>query len=120
MFAGMFAGETGLTLDDLGFPSQNPSSAEAIKAGHESLRMTARSAQASFGTGLLNAGYLAACVRDGQAYQRQQIYNTTALWAPIFEPDVSMLSGVGDAVQKIQSSFPDYFNETKLRELTGI
>lgn len=39
-----FAGESGLTLDDLGFPSDNPSSAEAIKASHETLRVTARKA----------------------------------------------------------------------------
>jgi len=118
--AGMFAGETGLTLDDLGFPSQNPSSSEAIKASHETLRLMARKAQRDFGVGLLNAGYLAACIRDGQEYKRNQLYNTVIKWAPIFEPDVSSLSGIGDAVQKIQTSFPDYFTEDKLNELTGI
>lgn len=120
MFAGAFAGETGLTLDDLGFPSQNPSSSEAIKSAHESLRLTARKAQATFGTGLLNAGYLAACVRDDYPYMRRQLYKTIPKWKPIFEPDMSALSGVGDAVQKIQTSFPNYFDEAKLRELTGI
>lgn len=120
MFAGLFAGETGLTLDDLGFPSQNPSSSEAIKAAHETLRLTARKAQRTFGVGLLNAGYLAACVRDNYSYLRRQVSGTRLLWAPIFEPDISSLSGVGDAVQKIQTSFPDYFTEDKLRELTGI
>jgi hypothetical protein len=119
-FAGLFAGETGLTLDDLGFPSQNPSSSEAIKAAHESLRLTARKAQKTFGTGLLNAGYLAACVRDHVPYQRRQLYRTRVLWDPLFEPDLSSLSGVGDAVQKIQTSFPEYFTESKLKELTGI
>jgi hypothetical protein len=117
-FAGLFAGETGLTLDDLGFPSQNPSSSEAIKAAHESLRLTARKAQKTFGTGLLNAGYLAACVRDHVPYHRRQLYRTRVLWDPLFEPDLSSLSGVGDAVQKIQTSFPEYFTESKLKELT--
>lgn len=120
MFAGAFAGETGLTLDDLGFPSQNPSSSEAIRASHETLRLTARKAQRTFGVGLLNAGYLAACVRDDYPYMRRQVSNTRLMWAPIFEPDVTALSGIGDAVQKIQTSFPDYFTEDKLRELTGI
>lgn len=120
MFAGLFAGETGLTLDDLGFPSQNPSSAEAIKASHDSLRLSARAAQASFGVGLLNAGYLAACIRDDYPYLRRQLYETTPKWRPIFEPDAAMMSGIGDAVQKIQTAFPDYFTEEKLRELTGI
>lgn len=119
-FAGLFAGETGLTLDDLGFPSQNPSSSEAIKAAHETLRLTARKAQRTFGVGFLNAGYLAACVRDDYPYLRKQVNRTGLNWAPIFEPDVSSLSGIGDAVQKIQTAFPDYFTEDKLRELTGI
>lgn len=120
MFAGLFAGETGLTLDDLGFPSQNPSSAEAIKASHESLRLTARKAQRTFGTGLLNAGYLAACIRDDYPYLRQQVARTIPKWEPIFGPDINALSGIGDAVQKIQTSFPDYFTESKLKDLTGI
>lgn len=120
IFAGLFAGETGLTLDDLGFPSQNPSSSEAIKAAHETLRLTARKAQRTFGVGLLNAGYLAACIRDDYPYLRKQVSKTRLMWAPIFEPDITALSGVGDAVQKIQTSFPEYFTEDKLRELTGI
>lgn len=120
MFAGLFAGETGLTLDDLGFPSQNPSSSEAIKAAHETLRLTVRKAQRTFGVGLLNTGYLAACIRDDYSYQRRQVNKTRLMWDPIFEPDITSLSGVGDAVQKIQTAFPDYFTEDKLKELTGI
>lgn len=120
MFAGLFAGETGLTLDDLGFPSQNPSSAEAIKASHETMRLTARKAQTTLGVGLLNAGYLAACVRDKYPYLRKQVARTQLRWQPIFEPDAAALSGIGDAVQKIQTAFPDYFTEEKMRELTGI
>lgn len=51
MFAALFAGETGLTLDDLGFATENPASQEAIKASHENLRLTARKAQRAFGSG---------------------------------------------------------------------
>jgi len=120
VFAGLFAGETGLTLDDLGFPSANPSSSEAIRAAHESLRLTARKAQKTFGVGLINAGYLAACVRDSYPYKRNQLTQTKLNWGPIFEPDITALSGIGDAVQKIQMAYPDYFTEEKLRELTGI
>lgn len=120
MFAGLFAGETGLTLDDLGFPSANPSSSEAIKASHENLRLAARKAQRTFGVGFLNAGYLAACVRDHNEYTRSQLYKTHVKWEPVFEPDASQLSGIGDAAQKIQMAFPDYFDAEKLRDLTGI
>ncbi len=118
-YASLFAGQTGLTLDDLGFASANPSSYEAIKAAHENLRLAARAAQRSFSVGFLNAGYLAACIRDDYAYQRRQFYLTKARWEPIFEPDASQISGIGDAVNKIQQSFPDYFTEEKLQDLTG-
>lgn len=120
MFASLFAGETGLTLDDIGFPSDNPSSADAIKAGHETLRLMARRAQRDFGTGFLNAGFLAASLRDDFPYNRQQLYLTKPVWEPIFEPDASQLGGIGDAIIKIQQAFPEYFTEEKLEELTGI
>lgn len=120
MFAGLFAGETGLTLDDLGFPSQNPSSAEAIKSSHENLRLTARKAQRDFSIGLLNTGYLAACVRDNTEYLRQMINLTKAKWEPVFEPDAAMLSVIGDGAIKINQSVPGFFGEENLRDLTGI
>ena len=120
MFASLFAGEVGLTLDDLGFPQSNPSSYEAIRASHENLRLTARAAQKSFNVGILNAGYLAACLRDDYAYTRQQITYTTPMWLPPFRADVSMLSGIGDAIQKIGTAFPDYLTEEKILEITGI
>lgn len=119
-FASLFAGETGLTLDDLGFASENPSSAEAIKASHENLRLTARKAQRTFGSGFLNVGYLAACLRDDYAYKRNQLYLTTPTWEPIFEPDAAMLSSIGDGAIKINQAVPGYFNEDNLRKLTGI
>ena len=120
MLASLFAGETGLTLDDLGFATENPSSADAIKATHENLRLAARKAQRTFGTGFLNVGYLAACVRDRMPYLRREIYKTQPKWEPIFEPDAAQLSGIGDAAMKIQQSFPDYFDKEKLQDLTGI
>lgn len=120
MFASLFAGETGLTLDDLGFATENPSSAEAIKAAHENLRLTARKAQRTFGSGFLNAGYLAACVRDNYKYQRRQIYLTKPKWEPVFEPDAAMLSSIGDGAIKVNQAIPGYFGINTLRDLTGI
>lgn len=118
--ASLFAGETGLTLDDLGFAAENPSSAEAIKAGHENLRLTARKAQRTFGTGLLNVGYLAVCIRDRYAYQRDAFRDTKVAWLPIFEPDAAALSGVGDAILKINQAVPDYLGARNIKALTGM
>lgn len=120
MFAALFAGETGLTMDDLGFATENPSSAEAIKAAHENLRLTARKAQRTFGSGFLNAGYLAACMRDNFAYDRNVFYLTKPKWEPIFEPDAAMLSSIGDGAIKINQAIPGYISVDKMRDLTGI
>ena len=119
-FASLFAGETGLTLDDLGFPTDNPSSAEAIKSAHENLRLSARKAQKNFGSCLLNVGFLSACVRDDFPYQRNQFYLTKAEWEPVFEPDAAMLSGIGDGIGKINQAVPGYFGKNNLRSMTGI
>ena len=119
-FAALFSGETGLTLDDLGFVTDNPSSAEAIKASHENLRLAARKAQRTVGVGFLNAGYLAACLRDQYPYTRSQMYLTKPQWEPVFEPDAAMLSGIGDAVGKINAAIPGYFGPGNLHSLTGI
>ena len=115
-----FAGETGLTLDDLGFPSDNPSSAEAIKASHETLRLAAEKAQRDFSSGFLNVGYLAACLRDGVPYKRNQLYRTKAKWEPVFKPDASTISLIGDGSIKVNQSVPGFFNKDNLRDLTGI
>ena len=103
-----FAGEMGLTLDDLGFVSDNPSSVEAIKASHENLRLAGRKAQRSLGSGLLNVAYIAACLRDDFPYARSQFINTTPIWEPLFEADANTLTLVGDGVIKINQAIPGY------------
>ena len=120
MFASMFAVETGLTLDDLWFPTANPSSADAIKAAHDSLRLTARAAQRSFGVGFRNAGSLAVQLRDQSLYMRDVACEAIPSWEPIFEPDASMLSAIGDGVLKLNQSVEDYIDEETLGDLTGI
>lgn len=120
MLASLFAGETGLTLDDLGFATDNPSSAEAIKASHETLRLMARKAQRDFSVGFRNTGYLACCVRDKIEYKRNEIYATEIAWEPIFEPDMSTLSLIGDGALKINQAVPGYFGPNNLKYLTGI
>lgn len=115
-----FAGETGLTLDDLGFVSDNPSSAEAIKASHETLRIMAKKAQRNFGSGFLNVGYLAACLRDDYDYRRRQFYLTEPKWEPVFDADASTLSLIGDGAIKINQALPGYITGETIRDITGV
>lgn len=119
-FASLFAGETGLTLDDLGFATSNPSSAEAIKAAHENLRLAATKAQRCFGVGFINAGYIGACMRDKKDYNRSEIFRTKMIWKPTFEPDMSALSIAGDGLIKLSQALPNYVTEERVHRLTGI
>lgn len=121
--ASMFAGETGLTLDDLGFVTSNPSSAESIKAAHEGLRLIAAKAQRCFAVGFKNVGYIGACLRDNQDYKREEIFETRVAWRPVFEPDASTLSLIGDGVLKLNQAMENggnYIDANRMRRLTGI
>lgn len=119
LYVKQFCGESGLTSDDLGFVSDNPSSAEAIKASHESLKLVARKAQKTFGRGFLNTGFVARCLMDEYKYKRNVLYMTEPEWYPIFEPDASMLSSIGDGAIKLNQAVPGYINKDNLEELTG-
>ncbi len=119
-YASIFAGETGLTLDDFGFSTDNPASYDAIRASHEQLRLATRKAQRTFGTGYLNAGYLAACIRDKYSYNRQAFANTIPEFAPIFEPDATALGAAGDAINKINQVVPGFMGAENIRRLTGL
>ena len=120
MYASAFAGETALTLDDLGVASANPTSSDAIKAAHERMRLKARASQRTFSTAFKNVGYIAACIRDGQAYNRDVIADVRTIWAPIFEPDATALGGIGDALYKLQQSFPNLLTDDTIHGLTGL
>ena len=98
----------------------NPSSAESIKASHETLRKTARKAQSNFGSAFLNAGILAASIRDDYPYRRAAFYETKPVWYPVFEPDFSTLTLVGDGALKINQAVEGYFDAEALADLTGI
>ncbi len=115
-----FAGETGLTMDDLGFVSDNPSSVEAIKASHENLRLAGRKAQRSLGSGLLNVAYVAACLRDEMEYRRYQFNATVPKWEPLFESDASMISMIGDGAIKLNQAIPGFMDRNTIQDLTGI
>ncbi|CYV01120.1 hypothetical protein HPA07_05865 [Streptococcus suis] len=115
-----FAGEMGLTLDDLGFVSDNPSSVEAIKASHENLRLAGRKAQRSLGSGLLNVAYVAACLRDEYPFLREQFVKTVPKWEPLFEADATTLTMLGDGAIKINQALPGYITAETIRDLTGI
>lgn len=120
MLASGFAGASGLTLDDMGFPSEQPSSVEAIKAAHENLRAAARKAQRSFASGFLNVAFIATCLRDEFKYERQVFSKLEIKWLPLFEADSSTLNIIGDGALKLNQAIPNYLTSDIVEDLTGI
>ena len=109
-----------MTLDDLGFVSDNPSSVEAIRASHENLRLAGKAAQRSLGSGLLNVAYVSVCLRDEFKYLRKQFSQTRVKWEPLFEADANALTLIGDGALKLNQAIPGYINADTIRDLTGI
>lgn len=118
--ASLFAGETGLTLDDLGFPTSNPASDDAIKLQHASLMRTAKKAQRTFATGFLNAGFLASCLLNNTDFRRDRLKDTEIVWEPLYEPGASTLSAIGDGAIKINTALDGYIGPDEMYQLTGI
>ena len=59
-------------------------------------------------------------MRDDFSYLRKNVYLTKAKWEPVFEPDSSTLSLIGDGAIKINQAVPGYIGKENLRDLTGI
>jgi hypothetical protein len=118
LYAALFSGETGLTVEELGFTKANPSSVDAIKNTREPLFRKAIKAQRNFGTAYINAGICAACLRDKVAYNRSEFFRTKARWMPVFGPNLD--GALGDAIQKINMVSPGFFDQETLSTLVGI
>ena len=119
-FVSIFSGMSSLTRDDLGFVTENPSSAESKKAALESLRVIAGKCQRDFSVGFINAGFVAACLRDDYPYTRNLVKDTKILWRPLVEPDAATLSSIGDGIIKINQAVPNFFTSETISDLLGI
>ena len=57
---------------------------------------------------------------DEKLKKNYEIYKTKPVWEPIFEPDASMISLIGDGAIKLNQAVPGYFNTDNLGIITGI
>lgn len=97
MFAAMFAGETGLTLDSLGVVQDNPSSAEAIYAAKEDLLVLAEDTQRSFGRAYNRAMQIALEMRLNRTVEER----VRSKWR---DPSTPSRAQATDAVTKLIAS----------------
>ena len=53
-------------------------------------------------------------------YSRSAACKGVPAWEPIFEPDASMLSSIGDGVLKLNQAVDGYITDDVMGDLTGI
>lgn len=94
--AQMVAGEAGFPAHYFGFASDNPASADAIRAGEQRLVQQAEDRQLGLGAGLNEAGKLAILVRDGAL--PDGINGLTSKWR---DPATPTQAATADAVSKL-------------------
>ncbi len=119
-YAKMFSGVSGLTVDDLGFTTLNPSSSQAIKANHSELELMAKKAQNDFSSAFLNVGMVATSLRNETQILRKAFADVRPLWKPVFNMDNSSISSLGDGIIKINQAVPGAIDAKVIKELTGL
>jgi len=87
---------------------------------HEALEVVARKAQDTFGACFLNVGLVATCLRDSAHYKRNEIYNTSVIWRPVYSIDNSVISTFGDGILKLNQAIPNALSAKAIRKLTGL
>lgn len=83
-YAQLLAAEAGIPAAYLGFTTENPASADAIRAGEARLVKRAERRQAAFGRAWLEVGRLALLIRDGAV--PDDYVNVTARWRDAATP----------------------------------
>ena len=85
MWAAQMAGESSVTMDELGFPSDNPSSDTAIQAQRDPLRLMADDAIRTFQSALRRLAITTVLVRDGLSDVPDELRRVSAKFAPTFK-----------------------------------
>ena len=103
MWASLLAGESSIPIDELGFPSDNPSSDPAIQSQRDPLRLIAEAANRSFGSALQRLAVTSLMLRDGESVVPPEWKGVRARFAPSFRMSDS---AAADAVLKQVQTMP--------------
>lgn len=117
MWASLFAGEMGLSLNSLGIVQDNPSSAEAMYAAKEDLITDATRANSTWGRSLVKAMQLAVMLRDGLDSVPAGM---KAMRAQFTDPSMSSPSAQADAFVKRAQVIPGFAESEIGLEMAGL
>lgn len=117
MWASLFAGEMGLSLNSLGIVQDNPSSAEAMYAAKEDLITDAIRATHTWGRGLVKAMQLAVMLRDGLNTVPREMKD---LRAQFTDPSMASPAAQADAFVKRAQVIPGFAESEVGLEMAGL
>lgn len=117
MFAQQFCAKTSLTLHQLGFDTENPTSAESYEAQHEDQRVLVEKCQKHFGTALKRIAIgLRLAVSDVSAVT-PEMRLIKPHWKPIFRVEIGKS---GDAINKAVQVLPQLKKSPQLYYHLGL
>lgn len=117
MWASLFAGEMGLSLNSLGIIQDNPSSAEAMYAAKEDLITDAIRATSTWGRSLSKAMQLAVMLRDGLDSVPAGMKSIRAQFT---DPSMASPSAQADAFVKRAQVIPGFAESDVGLEMAGL
>ena len=99
-----FCAETSLTLRNLGYETENPSTPESLKALSDDLLLEAQNNQSEIGEQIKQIAITLRLAADGNDTVPDELNAIQPAWKPIFQVDVG---AAGDAVYKLFQIMPE-------------
>lgn len=112
-----FCAETALTLRNLGYETGNPTSAESLSAMSDDLLLEATNSQEELGNQIKQLAITLRMSIDEVSDVPDAMNELVPAWKPITQLDVG---AVGDAVNKIQQSMPEFIGTIASYRMLGV
>lgn len=112
-----FCAETALTLRNLGYETNNPTSAESLSVMSDDLFLEATNSQDEMGKQIKELCITLRMAIDEVDEPQSALKELVPAWKPIFQLD---LAGAGDAVFKLQQAMPELIGTVAGYRLLGI
>lgn len=112
-----FCAETALTLRNLGYETNNPTSAESLATMSDDLLLEAVNSQAELGEQIKELCITLRMAVDGNDTVPSALNDLTPAWKPIFQVDVG---AAGDAVFKLTQAMPELIGTIAGYRMLGI
>lgn len=117
MFAQQFCVKTKLSLHQLGFDTENPTSAESYEAQHEDQRVLVEKCQKHFGKSLKRLAIGLRLTTSDTSVITPEMRAINPHWKPIFRVEIGK---AGDAINKVVQVVPQLKSSPRLYYLLGL